>query len=138
MKKAKFNKLAASLMILSVLAVSSFQAQAADTVSKRVPRLVQFDFSYKGPFGTAMTAAMTDLAKSITQEPGFIWKIWTENEKTQEAGGIYLFEDEKSAQAYINKHSARLKTFGINQVNTKIFDVNIPLTEITKGTLKAK
>ncbi|MBT0652506.1 monooxygenase [Geobacter luticola] len=121
-----------------VVTAVSLQAQAAETVAKRGPILVQFDFSYKGPFGKDMTAAMTDLAKSITQEPGFIWKIWTENEKAQEAGGIYLFEDEKSAQAYINKHSARLKMFGINQVNAKVFDVNAPLTEITKGTLRAR
>lgn len=135
--KTLLNKFTASLMVMFVITAVSLQAQAAETVAKRGPILVQFDFSYKGPFGKDMTAAMTDLAKSITQEPGFIWKIWTENEKTQEAGGIYLFEDEKSAQAYINKHSARLKMFGINQVNAKVFDVNAPLSEITKGTLRA-
>lgn len=36
--------------------------------------------------------AMKELADSISQEPGFIWKIWTENQDTQEAGGIYLFQ----------------------------------------------
>jgi hypothetical protein len=101
-------------------------------------KLVQFDFAYKGPFGREMTEAMDGLAKSITQEPGFIWKIWTANEEAQEAGGIYLFEDEQSAQAYISKHSERLKTFGINQINVKIFDVNAPLTAITKAALKAQ
>ena len=132
------NKFTVSLIVMFVLAAMTFQAQAADVMPKRGPILVQFDFSYKGPFGKEMTAAMTDLAKSITLEPGFIWKIWTENEKTQEAGGIYLFEDEKAAEAYINKHSARLKMFGINQVNAKVFDVNVPLTGITKGTLRAQ
>lgn len=100
-------------------------------------KLVQFDFAYKGPFGKEMTEAMNDLAQSIAQEPGFIWKIWTENEETLEAGGIYLFEDEQSARAYIKKHSERLKTFGISLVNAKIFDVNAPLTAITNGPMKA-
>lgn len=136
--KTILNKLTVSLIVMFVVAAVSLQAQAAETVTKRGPILVQFDFSYKGPFGKDMTVAMTDLAKSITQEPGFLWKIWTENEKTQEAGGIYLFEDEKTAQAYINKHSARLKMFGINQVNAKVFDVNVPLTGVTKGTLRAQ
>jgi hypothetical protein len=101
-------------------------------------KLVQFDFAYKGPFGKEMTEAMDGLAKSITQEPGLIWKIWTENEATQEAGGIYLFENEPAALAYIKKHSERLQMFGISQVNVKIFDVNTPLTAITKGPLKTQ
>lgn len=136
--KTIFSKITVSLMVIFVFAAMTLQSQAAEPVTKRGPVLVQFDFSYKGPYGKEMTVAMTDLAKSITQEPGFIWKIWTENEKTQEAGGIYLFEDEKTAQAYIIKHSARLKMFGINQVNAKVFDVNVPLTGITKGTLRAQ
>jgi hypothetical protein len=48
-------------------------------------KLVQFDFPYSGPFGTEMTAAMDGLARSIAQEPGFLWKIWMENRITQEA-----------------------------------------------------
>lgn len=96
-------------------------------------KLVQFDFTYPGPFGAEMTKAMDGLARSIAQEPGFIWKIWTENQATQEGGGIYLFADEESARAYIAKHSARLKGFGIADINAKIFDVNVPLSQITKA-----
>jgi hypothetical protein len=65
-----------------------------------------------------------------------IWKIWTENQSTKEAGGLYLFSDAQSAESYITKHSERLKGFGINRVNVKIFDVNLPLTNITKGPFK--
>lgn len=96
-------------------------------------KLVQFDFPYSGPFGQDMTEAMDGLARSIVDEPGFIWKIWTENESEQEAGGIYLFSDEKSARNYIVKHTGRLKEFGITNVNAKVFDVNGSLTRITKG-----
>jgi hypothetical protein len=96
-------------------------------------KLIQFDFGYKGPFGADMVKAMEGLARSIAQEPGFVWKIWTENQATQEAGGIYVFKDEQSAQAYIKKHSERLKGFGIERVNVKMFDMNLPLSQITKG-----
>ncbi|MCB1675563.1 MAG: monooxygenase [Halioglobus sp.] len=96
-------------------------------------KLIQFDFSYGGPFGQDMASAMQDLARSIVDEPGFIWKIWTENELEREAGGIYLFADEPSARAYIAKHTARLREFGIEKVNAKLFDVNRPLTELTAG-----
>lgn len=96
-------------------------------------KLVQFDFSFSGPFGPEMTDAFQELAESIRDEPGLIWKIWTENEATSEGGGIYLFADEASAQAYIAKHSARLEGFGIQGINAKMFDVNGPLSAITKG-----
>ncbi|WP_256473621.1 monooxygenase [Aliidiomarina quisquiliarum] len=99
-------------------------------------KLLQVDFAFNGPFGAEMAAALTDLAASITQEPGFIWKIWTENESAQEAGGIYLFESEATAKAYLAMHSARLKNLGVTEVNGKVFDVNTPLSQITKGPLR--
>jgi hypothetical protein len=89
---------------------------------------VRFDFPYSGPFGTEMTAALDGLTRSIAHEPGFLWKLWMENRITQEAGGIYLFSDEQFATNCMAKHSARLKKIGIDRVNTKIFDVNVPLT----------
>ena len=76
-----------------------------------------------------------DLAASIAQEPGLIWKIWTENAATNEAGGIYLFADRPSAEAYLAMHTARLKGFGIPEVNGKIFDVNGELSAIDRAPL---
>lgn len=96
-------------------------------------KLVQFDFKFTGPFGKEMTAALEGLARSITQEPGFVWKIWTENSRTGEAGGIYVFTDEAAARAYIEKHTERLRSFGIHHVNVKLFDINEELTRVTNG-----
>jgi hypothetical protein len=98
-------------------------------------KLIQFDFSYNGPYGDEMATALRGLAESIVKEPGFIWKIWTENSATKEAGGIYLFEDEKSAESYIRMHTERLQQFGIGEVRTKMFDVNRDLTAVTKGPM---
>ncbi|MGM0433601.1 MAG: monooxygenase [Pseudomonadota bacterium] len=95
--------------------------------------LLQIDFPYPGPFGDGMTDAMKDLAISIAEEPGLIWKVWTENADTGEAGGIYLFHDEASARAYLEKHRARLDAFGITEVNAKLFQVNEALTAIDDG-----
>lgn len=55
-------------------------------------KLVQIHFDFHGPFGAEMSNQLVELAESINQEPGFIWKIWTENEANHEAGGIYLFQ----------------------------------------------
>ena len=96
-------------------------------------KLLQIDFPFSGPFGAGMSAALADLARSISTEPGFVWKIWTENADEQEAGGIYLFTDAESARAYLAKHTERLKGFGIEGINAKIFDINDDLTAINRG-----
>ena len=97
--------------------------------------LLQVDFPYSGPWCDAMSEAMRDLAESIAKEPGLIWKIWTENPLTQEAGGIYLFADRASAEAYLAMHTARLNSFGITPVNGKIFDVNGALSAVDRAPL---
>jgi len=84
-------------------------------------------------WGHEMTEAMDPLARSIAEESGLIWKIWTANEATGEAGGIYLFKDISSAEAYLAMHTARLKDFGIPHVNGKIFAVNEALSQINRG-----
>ena len=98
--------------------------------------VLQVDFKMDGPFGDEMTEAFTDLAKSINEEEGFIWKIWTESPETNEAGGIYSFATKETAEIYLDMHTKRLAGFGITDVNGKIFAVNSKLTEITKGPIK--
>ena len=97
--------------------------------------ILQIDFPFQGPWGAEMSAALRDLATSIAQEPGLIWKIWTENPASAAAGGIYLFSDRASAEAYLAMHTARLKGFGIPEVNGKIFDVNPALSAIDRAPL---
>lgn len=99
-------------------------------------KLLQLHFDFHGPFGTEMSSQLVGLAESINHEPGFLWKIWTENEASQEAGGIYLFEDEEAALSYIKKHTVRLKSLGVDEVLFKIFDVNESLSVINHGQVK--
>jgi len=96
-------------------------------------KLLQVDFDFSGPFGQEMVDALSGLAESINNEPGMIWKIWTENEKDQVAGGVYLFENEATAKDYLEMHTARLKEMGVKEVRGQIFDVNIPLSTINKA-----
>ena len=98
-------------------------------------KLLQMHFSFQGPFGDEMATQLKELAESINHEPGFIWKVWTENRQNQEAGGIYLFENEATALAYVEKHTARLKSFGVDEVIYKMFDINEPLTLINHGKI---
>jgi hypothetical protein len=99
------------------------------------PKLLQIDFPVAGPWGAEMAAAYSDLARNIAETPGLRWKIWTENAQTGESGGIYLFEDEASLDAYLKMHTERLKSFGITNINAKKFDVNDELNQITRARL---
>ncbi|SUX73930.1 Putative monooxygenase ydhR [Citrobacter freundii] len=49
-------------------------------------KLVQIHFDFQGPFGAEMSHQLVELAESINQEPGFIWKIWTENAANPRSG----------------------------------------------------
>jgi hypothetical protein len=100
-----------------------------------MPKLLQIDFPVSGPWGDEMAQAYADLARKIAGTPGLLWKIWTENPATGEAGGIYLFEDDASLAAYLTEHTERLKSFGIATINAKKFEVNEPLTQMTRGRL---
>lgn len=98
-------------------------------------KLLQVDFPMNGPFGEEMSQGFKELAQDIAGEEGLVWKIWTENEKTKEAGGIYLFRDEANAQRYLAKHTKRLEGFGISGIRGKIFDVNESLSLIDRAPL---
>lgn len=98
-------------------------------------KLLQVDFDFTGPFGEELSVELAGLAESINHEPGVIWKIWTESEKDKLGGGIYLFENESSAQDYLAMHAARLKEMGIQEVRGQIFDVNVPLSIINDGPI---
>jgi hypothetical protein len=100
-----------------------------------VPTLLQIDFPMQGPWGEEYSAAFRGLAETIEQAPGLRWKIWTENAQAGEGGGIYLFDDEASAAAYLNEHTVRLEGFGVTGIRAKLFDVNEPLTAVTHGPL---
>lgn len=100
-----------------------------------MPCLLQVDFPADGPFGAAMAEAFAELAESINDEPGFRWKIWTENRHASEAGGIYVFDSCEDAQRYLRKHTERLRGFGITGVNGKIFEINTALSAINHAPL---
>ncbi|SFF05432.1 monooxygenase [Alteribacillus iranensis] len=95
--------------------------------------VLQVNFKMDGPFGEDMAASFAELAESINQEEGFLWKIWIEDPDTKETGGIYLFETKEAAQAYQEMHTKRLASFGIEEIDAKIFSINSTLTEINKG-----
>ena len=98
--------------------------------------VLQVDFSMDGPFGADMVQAFEGLARSINQEPGMRWKIWTEDTDAKEAGGIYLFDTRDNAQRYLDMHSKRLTQAGVRDIRAKVYDINGTLTAINQGPVR--
>lgn len=96
--------------------------------------LLQVDFPFAGPFNNEFFEAMKDLAQDIAKEEGLVYKIWTENEETKEAGGIYVFDNLKDANRYLEKHTKRLESFGFTNIRAKVFKINEELSSICKAT----
>ncbi len=79
--------------------------------------------------------AVSQLAQQFADLGGLRWKIWIMNDAEREAGGIYLFDDEKSVRAYLEGPlAAQVKAYkALSNLSVKQFDVMDELTGITRG-----
>ena len=97
-------------------------------------RILQINFKYNIS-RDEYEAAVKSLASDFATVEGLRWKVWIINEAENEAGGIYLFEDDSSLQAYlegplaasISSHPALV------DMSAKQFDVMAEATAITRG-----
>ena len=99
-------------------------------------QLLVFEFPSTGPFGAEAETAYAALADDIAGQEGLIWKVWTEDPQRGVAGGVYLFADEASAQAYVEKHTARLAGFGITDITATSYQVNEGLSRVDHALLE--
>jgi len=82
------------------------------------------------------------LASAVAGEfaavPGLRWKIWMINEAEQEAGGIYLFDDEASVKAMLEGPLVAQVTShpALSDFDVKLFDVMEDVTASTRGPVK--
>lgn len=78
-------------------------------------------------------------AQPISATPGLLWKVWLINEKTKEAGGIYLFESADAVSAYVGGPIvAALKASpAVSNISAKTFDVLPEHGAITRAPLTA-
>lgn len=95
--------------------------------------IMYVDFPHAGPFGEEMAAMLEGLAKSINEEPGFIWKYWTQDEKEKTAGGVYKFDNRANAEKYLTMHTSRLSKMGYTDIRGRVFEINEQLSAINKS-----
>ena len=70
--------------------------------------------------------------------PGLQWKIWLDDPSdAQLSGGIYLFADRATAQAYLDGPIvARMKAnTALGDLQIRVFDVRQNMSEITRAPL---
>lgn len=98
--------------------------------------LVQINFNFPVEMmGDALSQGAKELAESINLEPGFVAKIWIENSDTAESGGIYLFQDQVSAERYVDMHTQRVVGMGATNIDVKYFQVNQSLSVLNNFPL---
>jgi len=97
--------------------------------------IMYVDFPHRAVWGKEMASQMKELAQSITKEPGFIWKFWTESKKDEMAGGVYMFDSRENAEKYLKMHSERLAEFGYSDIRGKVFEINEELSTIGKAPI---
>ena len=75
------------------------------------------------------------VASGIAGVPGLVRKTWIWNAETREAGGLYLFEDQPSLNAYWNgPFIAKLRQSPrVTNLRARQFDVLEHATSITRG-----
>jgi hypothetical protein len=92
---------------------------------------------YDGPVTQEFLEGTKQLAESIAQEPGILWKIWTQEEGTNHFGSTYLFRSLGDLKKYKEMHLKRLEAFGITDIQDHVFDIMEDLSRINRAPLGA-
>jgi len=79
------------------------------------------------------------IAQAIADVPGLRWKVWLLNEQEKEAGGIYLFQDERALNNYLSGPIVtQIKSHpALQELSAKRFDVMEEVTAMTRGPIHA-
>ena len=101
-------------------------------------KIVQINFKITTPVKDYATM-VAPMADSIGRTPGLEWKVWHFNEQNHEAGGVYLFSDEASANAYLAGDivATMKKQTTIKDISVKISDLDENLSSHTRAPIKS-
>lgn len=102
-------------------------------------KILQINFTFNDVSGAELQQAWLPAAQPIAGTPGLRWKVWLVEETKCECGGIYLFDDEASMQAFLaGPIVAATKDAPIlSNASVKMFDIMEAHTAITRGPVNA-
>ena len=99
-------------------------------------KILQINFKFKTP-RPELEKHFLEHAPMIGKVKGLLWKIWLMNEAEKSAGGIYLFEDDASVQAYVNGEISvafrKCPICSAYDIEAKVWDMLPEHTKITRG-----
>ena len=90
---------------------------------------------YDGPITQEFMNGNKQLAESIAEEEGVVWKIWTYEESTNHYGSTYLFKNLDYLKKYKKMHINRLNAIGITDITDYIFDIFEDLSKIDNAPI---
>lgn len=101
-------------------------------------RILQINFKFNVP-AADFKEAVDPMAEPISEVSGLAWKIMMINEDEKEAGGVYLFEDAASLQAFLEGPIAEqvVNHPALSDFSIKQFDIMKKFTAVTRGPVKA-
>ena len=102
-------------------------------------QILQVNMNFSIPRADLETAWL-GVAQPIADTPGLLWKVWLLNEEKNEAGGIYLFENEDALSAYVGGPIvAALKASpAVSNISAKTFEVLADHSAVTRAPLTAE
>ncbi|UWQ07718.1 monooxygenase [Aliiroseovarius crassostreae] len=100
-----------------------------------VLKIWDLHMTYDGPITDEFLQGTKQLAESIAEEPGIIWKIWTAEEGTNHYGSTYLFRTRDDLETYKAMHMKRLEGIGIKVTSDHVFDIMEEVSAINNAPL---
>jgi hypothetical protein len=96
---------------------------------------VNFRFKTRPELNQALLKAGLTPQVYANDVKGLEWRIALFNEAEKSAGGIYLFKDEASVEAYLNGElHAKMKSLSaVSDIEAKVFDIIPEATKICRG-----
>lgn len=98
-------------------------------------RILQINFKYNDVSAAEFEETVNPLAEPISEVNGLRWKIMMHNEETSEAGGVYLFENAASVDAFLSGPIVAQVTShpALSDFSVKQFGIMEGFTAITRG-----
>jgi hypothetical protein len=105
-------------------------------VGKMSKTIVQINFNYDLA-EEELNEGAKELVQPVQQVPNLVWKTWIVNDQEKLTGGIYLFENEEAAKAYVEgplinqlRNSPAFKNLSI-----KLFDIMEEQSKATRAPI---
>jgi len=84
-----------------------------------------------------LLARSREAASVIASVEGLIWKIWVFEEEQFEMGGLYLFANRETADAYLNHPAIQAVSSNpaVVSIQSQLWDVEASLSALTRAPL---